>query len=149
LIPEDDGAAGAPVPGLLLFISWFPEGFSMLFRSAAALPASLLGEPVPVPVVPLFTPALGEHDEDPLIPAPAPPVPVPALAPVPPLAPAEPPAPPAPPPAPCAAAPKSINAVAKPIAVNFMCCSCCSLVARTQTVDPQRVPKRALQELLR
>src|SRR6185312_5314605 len=75
---------------------------------------------------------------------------VPGLAFVPPVVPAPapaPPVPPAPPPAPCAKAaePESINAVAKPIAASFMCCSCRVLAMSGQAADATGVPISAPQ----
>ena len=121
---------GAPlVPGVLLFKSWFPDGFCVLLAPAAALPAWLLTPPLPMPVVPVvLVPGLEEVEEDPVVPVPAPGAPAPA-------------APPAPPP-PCAKAaePESIKAVAKPIAVSFIGCSCYPLAIGRQTVDAALVP---------
>src|SRR5690242_6075081 len=100
----------------------------MLLAPAAALPAWLLTPPLPVPVVPLLVvPGLEEVEEEPVVPVPPPAVP---------------PAPPAPPPVPCAkaAAPESIKAVAKPIAVSFIGCSCCLLAIGRQTADAALVP---------
>jgi hypothetical protein len=105
--PGPDGPSVEPLGEGLMCV--FPDGFTVLLRAAAALPASLLMPVVEPPPVPL--PAVVPLVEDPAAPA----VPPAAAPPVPEL-------PPAPLPPACASANVLVNviAIANPIVASFM-----------------------------
>jgi hypothetical protein len=140
----EPGPAGASVEPLGEGLRWvFPDGFTALFRPAAALPASLL---MPVlGLVPVALPVVVPPVEDPAV---APPVAVPPV----------PEPPPAEPPLDCANAKLLVktSAVANPSVASFMiapfCCigskrgppaqrSCLPITVRCCSVDVARAPQ--------